>query len=82
MDGAFRWRLAPALLGGVLAAALAEFFSVVSWRGILDDNLVVPLFGAAGIAFVARQFTPELSESLLLAPGTAAHWLVWLFQST
>ncbi|MBX7057486.1 MAG: dolichol kinase [Leptospirales bacterium] len=78
-DGAWNAALLAPLLGGVLAAALAEFFSVVSARGILDDNLVVPLFGAAGMCLFAYQLTPELFEPMLLGRGVLRAWAGALF---
>lgn len=44
--------LLPLLISfcGAIVAAISEFYSVPYWHGLIDDNLIVPLVGATGIA--------------------------------
>ncbi len=51
---ALNTQAAPVIvLAGLGCAALAEFLSIVALRGLFDDNLIVPLFGAGGMALCA-----------------------------
>ncbi|MCB1326193.1 MAG: hypothetical protein H7A21_05280 [Spirochaetales bacterium] len=61
--------LMPVVVSGVIAAAVAEFFSVIGLRGIMDDNLVVPLAGAIGLIIVGVSSGIPFA-SLLFDPRT------------
>lgn len=63
-DGVLRFVVPVVVLAGVIVAALAEFFSVIALRGLFDDNLIVPLSGAAGIV-LAAYLTPEISPDAI-----------------
>lgn len=53
------------ILSGAIAAALGEFYSATGKYGFLDDNLYVPLAGAAGIT-ISGLLLPGFPIDLLL----------------
>lgn len=58
------------VIAGLGCAALAEFLSMVAVRGLFDDNLIVPLCGAAGMALCASVMS-EVDVMLLYFDYTA-----------
>lgn len=47
------WWIAILLIGSV-GAGIAEFFSVTGFRGLIDDNLIVPLAGCLTLALLGQ----------------------------
>ncbi len=52
-QGDWRFWMILWVLSGSFLAAMGEFFSHNAWMGILDDNLIVPLAGVAGMLLVS-----------------------------
>lgn len=46
----FSWKTIFVIFIGSLAGGLAEFFSYTTWKGLLDDNLLIPLLSAFAMA--------------------------------
>lgn len=61
------WWLAILLLSSV-GAGIAEFFSVTGFRGLIDDNLIVPLAGCLSLALLGHAAGLPWSD-VLFDPG-------------
>lgn len=59
LEGNINVMLLLILFGGAFFAAIAEFFSGSAGKGLMDDNLFVPLGGALGIILIVIVFFPN-----------------------
>ncbi|MCB1140106.1 MAG: dolichol kinase [Leptospiraceae bacterium] len=65
------WWLGILLLSSV-GAGIAEFFSVTGFRGLIDDNLIVPLAGCLTLALLGHAAGLPWSD-VLFNPGKLAY---------
>ena len=62
------WGWLPILLLSSAAAGVAEFFAVTGFRGLIDDNLIVPLAGCLTLALLGHGVGLPWSD-VLFDPG-------------
>ena len=56
------------LLLGSSTAAAAEFYSSNAWKGLLDDNLTIPVISSAVMATTTLAIIAENSTTKILFP--------------
>jgi len=54
--GDFQFSSLVVLLIGASIAAITEFFSSTTWKGFLDDNLLIPVIASLAMALVSNLF--------------------------
>ena len=67
--GKLFWPLTFTAFSAALISALAELFSRTALKGLLDDNLWVPLAGALGFGIIGHLFGLPL-DAIFFDPGT------------
>lgn len=67
-DVGWNWGAVVILLIGVVTAAVTEFFSATTWKGFLDDNLLIPVFASLAMSGAAVLLLGESFSSMFLTP--------------
>ena len=70
VGGRIDWMIILLVAVGALLSAITEFLIVPTVRGLIDDNLLVPLMGAVGILLIGMILNGDSGASILIDTGT------------